>query len=69
MFRLPKMSSTMNWSLEFIYPHNPMKNDDWCGYQAITRQASDGYAHTEANVWDSAGNLIAISRQVVTVFG
>ena len=69
MFKLPKMASTMSWNLEFIHPHLPIANDDWCAYQAITRQASDGYAHTEANVWGAKGELIAISRQVVTVFG
>lgn len=69
MFKLPKMASTMSWNLEFIHPHLPIAADEWFAYQATTRQAADGYVHTEANVWDSRGELVAISRQVVTVFG
>jgi acyl-CoA thioesterase II len=69
MFKLPKMASTMSWNLEFIYPHLPIAADEWFAYQATTRQAADGYVHAEANVWDSRGELVAISRQVVTVFG
>lgn len=68
MLRWPAMASTMSWNLEFIHPHQKMSGSDWFAYQAQTRQAADGYAHTEANVWDKHGSLVAISRQVVTVF-
>jgi acyl-CoA thioesterase II len=68
MLRWPAMASTMSWSLEFIYPHQKTTASDWFAYQAKTRQATDGYAHTEANIWDKYGSLVAISRQVVTVF-
>ncbi|MGJ8682610.1 acyl-CoA thioesterase [Paraglaciecola sp.] len=69
MFKLPKMASTMSWNLEFIHPHLPISGDEWFGYQASTRQAAEGYVHSEANIWDSRNELVAISRQVVTVFG
>jgi acyl-CoA thioesterase II len=68
MLRWPAMASTMNWNLEFIHPHQKMTGNDWFAYQAQTRQAADGYAHTEANIWDKHGALVAISRQVVAVF-
>lgn len=68
MLRWPAMASTMSWSLEFIHPHQKMSGSDWFAYQANTRQAADGYAHTEANIWDKHGSLVAISRQVVAVF-
>jgi acyl-CoA thioesterase len=42
--------------------------EDWLAYQAHTRQAAGGYAHTEANIWDKDGELIAISRQTVAIF-
>ncbi|GAA5216953.1 thioesterase family protein [Corallincola platygyrae] len=61
-------ASTMAWNLEFIHPHQPIAPDDWFAYKAYTRQAANGYAHLEANIWDSAGELVAISRQCVTVF-
>ena len=64
----PAMASTMSWNLEFIHPHQSISGSDWFAYQAKTRQAVDGYAHTEANIWDKHGTLVAISRQVVAVF-
>lgn len=68
LLRWPAMASTMSWNLEFIHPHQNIAENDWIAYQANTRQAADGYAHTEANIWDRHGSLVAISRQVVTVF-
>lgn len=68
MLRWPAMASTMSWNLEFIHPHQKISGSDWFAYQAQTRQAADGYAHTEANIWDKHGTLVAISRQVVAVF-
>ena len=66
--RWPAPASTMSWNLEFILPHAEFKPDNWFAYQAETRHAAHGYANTEANVWDSHGALVAISRQTVTVF-
>ena len=66
--RWPAPASTMSWHIEFIHPAPVLAPQDWLAYQANTRQASGGYSHIEANVWDQRGNLLAISRQVVTVF-
>lgn len=68
MLRWPAPASTMSWNLEFIHPHKAISGQDWLAYQAQTRQAANGYAHTEANIWDVNGALVAISRQTVTVF-
>lgn len=68
MLRWPAPASTMSWNLEFIHPHGPVAGDDWFAYQADTRQAADGYCHSEANIWDTRGELIAISRQIIAVF-
>lgn len=68
MMKKPAPASTMMWNLEFIHPHQPVKPDEWFAYKAHTRQAAGGYAHLEANIWDSAGELVAISRQSVAVF-
>jgi acyl-CoA thioesterase II len=69
MLRWSAPASTMSWNLEFIHPHSPYQADDWFAYQCRTRQAAAGYAHTEANIWDAKGQLIALSRQAVAVFG
>lgn len=68
MLRWPAPASSMSWNVEFIHPHSELNSQDWFAYQASTRQAADGYAHTEANIWDQQGELIAISRQAVAVF-
>lgn len=68
MLKWPAPASTMSWNVEFIHPHVQFQPTDWFAYQAKTRQAKDGYAHTEANIWDQSGELIAISRQTVGIF-
>ncbi|WP_199609508.1 acyl-CoA thioesterase [Flocculibacter collagenilyticus] len=68
MAKKPAPASTLTWNLEFIHPHSEITADNWIAYEAKTRQAAGGYAHTEANLWDEQGELIAISRQCVTVF-
>ncbi|MFT2090505.1 thioesterase family protein [Paraglaciecola sp. 2405UD69-4] len=66
--RWPAAASTVNWNLEFIHPQQEVSPLDWFVYKAKTRHAQDGYANTEAEVWDSNGDLVALSRQTVAVF-
>ncbi|MFC4699515.1 acyl-CoA thioesterase [Glaciecola siphonariae] len=66
--RWPAPASTVSWNLEFIYPHKAVSPSDWFAYKEDTRQAADGYGHTEASVWDIHGQLIALSRQTIAVF-
>lgn len=66
--KTPAPASTLAWNLEFLHPHQPVEPGDWFAYRCDTRQAGEGYGHTEANVWDARGELVAISRQTVTVF-
>lgn len=68
MLRLPAPASTVSWNLELVYPHKEILPTDWFAYKAHTRQAADGYGHTEASIWDAHGELVAISRQTVAVF-
>lgn len=68
MMKAPAPASTVSWQLEFIYPHNEILSSDWLAYKAHTRQASDGYGHTEATIWNAQGEVIALSRQTVAVF-
>ncbi|WP_108125806.1 acyl-CoA thioesterase [Saccharospirillum mangrovi] len=64
----PAPASTLTWNLEFLHPHRPVASDAWFAYRSITRQAGEGYGHTDANVWDEHGELIVLSRQTITVF-
>ncbi|TRX53857.1 acyl-CoA thioesterase [Thalassomonas sp. M1454] len=68
MMSWPAPVSSVSWNVEFIHPHQVVEPTDWFAFQVKTRQAADGYGHTEANVWDSAGELVAISRQTVAIF-
>ncbi len=64
----PAPASSLAWNMEFLHPHQPVQPDDWFAYHCDTRQAGEGYGHTEASIWDAHGELVAISRQTVTVF-
>ena len=68
MMSWPAPVSSMSWNVEFIHPHKPVEPTDWFAFQVKTRQAADGYGHTEANIWDADGELVAISRQTVAIF-
>jgi len=68
LLKWPAPASTVSWNLEFIYPHREIQPTDWFAYKAQTRQASGGYGHTEATIWDAHGEVIALSRQTVAVF-
>lgn len=70
--RAPVPCATVTWSVQFITPlsalPNPIRADQWLRYDAQIEQASDGYGHTEARIYSEDGTLLALSRQVVTVY-
>ncbi|MBU2864633.1 thioesterase family protein [Reinekea forsetii] len=68
MLKWPAPASTLSWNVEFTHPHPEIANDDWLAYECKTRQAGEGYAHTEATICAPNGQMIALSRQTVTVF-
>lgn len=65
----PAPGSSLTWTIEFVQPMPEVSTLDWCQYKAVIEHARDGYGHTAAMLWSPAGELIAISRQTVTVFG
>lgn len=67
--RLPAPASTMNWNLEFPQTAPVIQPKQWLAYQAVTEHASDGYVFCDAKVWNEAGELLALSRQTVGIFG
>lgn len=69
MLAQPAPASTMSWNLELVHPHRILPSDGWLAYQVATAQAHGGYAHTEATIYSDSGELLAISRQLVSVFG
>jgi acyl-CoA thioesterase len=65
----PAPGSTLTWTIEFIQPLPAMSTRDWYLYRAVIEQARDGYGHVAAALWSATGEPLALSRQVVTIFG
>lgn len=65
----PAPGSSLTWTIEFVQPLPQLTTLDWCQYRAVIEHARDGYGHTAAMLWAPNGELIAMSRQTVTVFG
>lgn len=68
MMKIPAPASTMSWDIEFIHPISQIKPEEWLAMVVKASHVNQGYGHEEANFWDSSGNLVALSRQVITVF-
>ncbi|RMJ05383.1 acyl-CoA thioesterase II [Marinobacter litoralis] len=65
----PAPASSLSWNLEIIHPRPVIAPGDWLLYRATVDQAGSGYGHTHAGIWTASGELVALSRQAVTVFG
>ncbi|MBA1147360.1 thioesterase family protein [Ectothiorhodospiraceae bacterium WFHF3C12] len=61
--------SSVNWSLELINPEAAIGKDVWIRFDAELAAARDGYGWQEARLWAETGELVAISRQCVAIFG
>jgi acyl-CoA thioesterase len=68
MFKKFAPASSLCWTLELLAEPTGKSSDSWWQYEVITDHAKSGYGHAEAHIWDDEGQLIAISRQTVTVF-
>lgn len=64
----PAAGSTLTWTIEFVQPTPTLSTLDWCRYCVETEHAKDGYGHASAALWTAEGELLALSRQTVTVF-
>ncbi len=66
MYSQPAPSSSLTWTIEFL--QEQPETDQWWQYHADTEYAADGYCHAASQFWNDRGELVAISRQTVTVF-
>ena len=69
MFKTPAMLSSMNWALELITPLTAETSAGWLRFDAEMTAAADGYAWENTSIWGCNGDLIALSRQCVALFG
>ncbi|CAN7370412.1 thioesterase family protein [Pseudomonas solani] len=67
--RSPVPGSSLTWTIEFVQPLPTVGTLEWCLYRAEIEHARDGYGHVSARLWTPSGELVALSRQTVTVFG
>lgn len=66
----PAPASSLTWTIEFPKPlDTQLQGTDWWQYVAYIDYAADGYGHSHAHIWDKQGELVAISRQTMVVFG
>lgn len=68
LLKWPASASTVTWHLDFLEDSTFSKSQDWFAYKCYTKHASDGYVHTDANIFSSDGVLVAQSRQTICVF-
>jgi acyl-CoA thioesterase len=64
----PVPASTLSWTLDLVGDPATATPCDWWQYHAQAEVCHDGYAHIKARIANHAGQLVAISRQTVTVF-
>ena len=69
MLNQPAPTSSITWNVEFIQPRDELAADDYLYYHCDVVQADLGYAHTEAKIYHPNGQLLALSRQLVGVYG
>ncbi len=65
----PVRTSSLSWAFEIMHPRPVLEPGDWLLYKAMIDKAGAGYGHTQAGIWTADGELVALSRQTVTVFG
>ncbi len=64
----PARFSTLTWTLEIVAtPHGTPESQWW--YDVTTDAAYRGYGHSHATIRSAAGQLVAISRQTISLFG
>jgi acyl-CoA thioesterase len=69
MFTSPIMISSMNWTLEIVTPLDVETRAGWLRFDCGVTATGDGYGWENTSIWSSRGELVALSRQCVALFG
>lgn len=69
MYTTPAPISSMNWTLEMVRPLGDAMRDDWLRFDACLSAAGEGYGFETVSIWSADGELVALSRQCVALFG
>jgi acyl-CoA thioesterase len=65
----PTTLSSLTWGLEFVRHPPPLSSKGWWRVDASVVSAHDGYSSQDAHLFEPGGELVALSRQLVAVFG
>ncbi|MBV1775057.1 thioesterase family protein [Burkholderiaceae bacterium DAT-1] len=65
----PSPASSMTWALEFVQHPAAFPQDGWWLFDAEAISARDGYSSQTASIYAPDGTLVALSRQLVALFG
>lgn len=71
MLAQPAPASSLTWTVEFPALEGGILSEDanpWWQYHAHAESSDQGYGHIAAHCWNENGQLVAISRQTVTLF-
>ena len=69
LFNSPIMLSSMNWTLELVTPLDAETRAGWLRFDSELTAAGDGYGWENTSIWSCKGELVALSRQCVALFG
>ncbi|WP_419570627.1 thioesterase family protein [Rheinheimera sp.] len=64
----PAPASSLTWTLELLPGWTGFNGEQYWSYAAEIEQGADGYHLISSRLWNPAGALVGLSRQVVTVF-
>lgn len=69
LFKGAVPGSSLTWSIELAQPLALLPADSWFAMQLSSEYAEQGYSVCSASVWSVDGQLLALGRQTVAVFG
>lgn len=69
MFAAPAPASSLTWTLEFVAHEFDFPPDAWWRIDTTVDAAAEGYAHETGILHDPNGKAVALTRQLVAVFG
>lgn len=64
----PAPASSLTWAVDFVDLGAEPAAGGWWFFRSATTAAGEGYAHSDAELWDPSGRLAVLGRQAVTIF-
>lgn len=65
----PAPASSVTWHVTFVHLPERVDPERWWGYTSRVTSLADGFAHMASQLSDDGGRVVALSEQVVAVYG